>query len=57
MILTPKNKRKIGHLFNLFMLTPVILLMVLIVVEVKHRYDYLNEGKVNERQEYRDNYF
>lgn len=57
MILTPKNKRKIGHLFNLFMLTPVILLMVLIVIEVKHRYDYLNEGKVNERQEYRDNYF
>ena len=57
MILTPKNKRRIGHIFNIVLSFPVILLFVMMGLTVYGSYQEANQEKIDERKEYWDNYY
>ena len=57
MILTPKNKRRIGHILNIVLSFPVIILLVMTGLVVYDNYRESNKERINERKEYRDNYY
>ena len=57
MILTPKVKRKLGHILNIILATPVLLLLVLMGLSIYDSYEYHRQEERKERQEYWNNYF
>lgn len=52
MILTPKNKKRIGHIFNIVLFFPIILIFAIIGLTIYDSYIEANQNKVEEIEEW-----